>query len=113
LRPNQRIVAKLPLSELWDESGTLLGERIRHLDQNLIRELLQTGPVQFIVANCAGKLNWIPTQEPFEFWKMVQPQIADATKLIQLDQFPNETAYTASEWRGRTGECLILLESHH
>ncbi len=106
-------MTKLPLSELWDERGALLGERVRHLDQDLIRELMRTGSVQFIVANCGAKLNWIPAQERFEFWKTVRPQIADPMKPILLDQFPNETAYTASEWRGRTGESLILLEKHH
>jgi len=113
LRPDERIVTKLPLAELWDESGTLRGERIRPLDQELIRELVRTALVQFIVANCGAKLNWIPQKGRFEFWKMVRPQIADPMKPIRLDQFPNETAYTASEWRGRTGECLILLEMHH
>jgi hypothetical protein len=113
LRAEQRIVTKLPLAELWDESGTLHGERIRLLDQKLIRELVRTALVQFIVANCGAKLNWIPQHERFEFWKMVRPQIADPMKPIRLDQFPNETAYTGSEWRGRTGECLILLEKHH
>jgi len=113
MRSDQRIVTKLPLTELWDETGALPGERIRHLDENLIRGLMGTGQVQFIVANCGAKLNWIPTQERFEFWKTVRPQIADPIKPIQLNQFPNETAYTASEWRGRIGECLILLEKHH
>jgi hypothetical protein len=113
LRPERRIVTNLRLSELWDEKGTLLGARIRHLDPNFIRELLQAGPAQFVTANCGAKLNWIPTQERFEFWKTVRPQIADPMKPIQLNRFPNETVYTASEWRGRIGECLILLEKHH
>jgi hypothetical protein len=69
--------------------------------------------MQFIVADCGVKLNWIPTHERFEFWKTARPQIAEPMKPIQLDQFPKETAYTASERRGRTGECLILLEKHH
>jgi len=34
MRPDQRIVTKLPLTELWDETGALPGERIRHLDEN-------------------------------------------------------------------------------
>ena len=113
MRPDQRIVTKLPLTELWNETGALPGERIRHLDENLIRGLMGIGQVQFIVADCGAKLNWIPMQERFEFWKTVRPQIADPMKPIQLDQFPNETAYAASEWRGRTGEYLILLEKHH
>jgi hypothetical protein len=113
MRPDQRIVTKLPLTELWDETGTLPGERIRHLDGNLIRGLMGTGQVQFIVANCGAKLNWIPMQERFDFWKAIRPQVADALKPIFLERFPNQTAYIASEWRGRAGECLILLEMHH
>jgi len=113
LRPDQRIVTKLPLTELCDERGTLHGERIRNLDQNLVRELMRTGPVQFIVANYGAKLNWIPMQERFEFWKTIRPHIADPSKPIYLKQFPNETAYIASQWPGSTAECLILLEAHH
>lgn len=64
-------------------------------------------------ANCGAKLNWVPTQERFEFWKTVRRQIADPMNPIRLDRFPNETAYTASEWRGRAGERLVLLETHH
>ncbi len=103
MRSDQRIVTKLPLTELWDETGALPGERIRHLDENLIRGLMGTGQVQFIVANCGAKLNWIPMQERFEFW--LRP--------IYIERLPNQTAYTASEWRGRIGELLILLETHH
>jgi len=52
-------------------------------------------------------------QERFEFWKAIRPQVTDALRPIYLERLPNQTAYTASEWRGRTGECLILLETHH
>jgi hypothetical protein len=113
LRPNQRIVTKLPLTELWDENGTLPGERIRNLDETLIRGLLRSGPLQFIVANCGSKLNWIPVQERFEFWKTNRTHIADPSKPIYLNKYPNETAYVASQWRGHAGEDLILLETHH
>ena len=113
LKPDQRIVTKLPLTEVWDENGTLHGGRVRHLDQNLIRELVRTGTVQFIVANCGTKLNWIAVNDRFEFWKTVRQQIADPSQPIYLKQFPNETAYIASEWHGSAGECLILLEAHH
>jgi len=74
---------------------------------------MRKGPVRFIVANCGAKLNWIPMHETFEFWKRVRPHIAEPSKPIHLKQFPNETAYIASQWCGSTGECLILLETHH
>jgi len=113
MRPDQRIVTKLPLTELWDETGALPGERIRYVDENLIRGLMGTGQVQFIVADCGAKLNWIPMQERFEFWKVIRPQVADAGRPIHIERFPNQTAYIASEWHGRSGECLILLEMNH
>src|SRR2546430_5209857 len=37
-------------------------------------------------------------------------KFAGPTKPIYLKPFPNETVYIASEWRGRTDECLILPE---
>jgi hypothetical protein len=113
LRFDQRIVTKMPLTELWDDGGTLAGERVRNVDQTDLVELLRSGPVQFLVADAGLKLRWIPTPERLEFWKTVRPQIAHPEKPIYRAQFPNETAYIASEWRGRTGECLILLEKYH
>jgi hypothetical protein len=113
LKPRQRIVTKLPLAELWDESGPLAGDRLRTLDQSNLAELLRTAPVRFVVADCGLELRWIPTEQRVEFWKAVQLQIADPSRPMYLKQFPNETAYIASEWRGRSGEQLILLEKHH
>jgi hypothetical protein len=52
-------------------------------------------------------------QERFEFWKVIRPQVADTGRPIHIERFPNQTAYIASEWRGRSGECLILLEMNH
>ena len=113
MRVDQRIVTKIPLAELWDGSGTIAGERIRNLDQNAVLELVGSGSVQFVVADCGLKLDWIPKEKRFDFWKTVRPQIADPAKSILLENFLNEAAYIASEWRGRAGECLVLLERYH
>lgn len=113
MKPEQRIVTKLPLKELWDENGTLSEGRIGSLGQNNLAELLRARPVQFVIADVGEKLDWIPTQDRFEFWKTVRPQILDSPGPIYLEHFPSKTAYAASEWRGRAGECLILLEKHH
>jgi hypothetical protein len=113
MRPGQRIVVKMPLTELWDDGGTISGERVRNLDQTDLVELVRTGPLQLLVADAGLKLRWIPITQRFDFWKTVRPQIAHPGKPIYREQFPNETVYIASEWRGRTGECLILLEKIH
>jgi hypothetical protein len=110
VRLDERIVTKIPLTEIWDDTGALTGERIRYLDQDTLRELVHSSCVQFIVADPGIELNWIPTEKRFEFWKTIRPQIADSTKRIYLKQFPNGVAYIAFDWRGRAGECLILLE---
>ena len=80
MRPDQRIVTKILLTELWDDSGTLTDERVRNLEQSNLAELLRTGTVQFAVADCGLKLRWIPTRQRFEFWKTVRPQIADRSE---------------------------------
>ena len=113
VRPDQRVVTKMPLAEIWDDTGTLTGERIRHLDQGTLQELVRSGSVQFVVAEPGLKLNWIPIEKHFEFWKTVRPQNADSAKPIYLGQFHGGTAYIASEWRGPAGTCLVLLERHH
>ena len=110
MKSEQRIVTKLPLVELWDEGGTFTAGRIRNLDQDNISEVLRAGSVRFVVADSGLPLNWIPTQHRFDFWKTVQSQIAHSSRPILLELFLNKTAYTAAEWRGRGGECVILLE---
>lgn len=52
-------------------------------------------------------------EKRFEFWKRVKPQIADPEKPVHREDFPNDTAYITSEWRGPGGGCVILLEKHH
>ena len=113
MRPDQRIVTGIPLTKLWDESGILADKRVRNLDRSSLLELVQSGSLQFVVADCGLKLKWIPTEKRFEFWKAVKPQIADPGEPIHREDFPNETAYIASEWCGPAGECLVLLEKQH
>lgn len=113
MRPDQRIVVRTPIIELWNDQGSVAAERIRSLSENDLRELVRTTSLQFVVANVGNKLRWVPKDERFDFWKSIQSQIAEPSKPIYLAQFLNETAYSASEWRTTTGERLIVLETHH
>lgn len=58
LRVDQWIVIKILLTELCDESSTIASERIRSLDQNTLLEVVRSGWVQFVVADCGLKLKW-------------------------------------------------------
>jgi hypothetical protein len=67
MRADQRIATKIPLTALWDESGQQTSERVRNLDQNGLKELLRAGPIQFVVADCGLKLQWVSIEQWFEF----------------------------------------------
>ena len=41
MRLDQRIVTKMPLTELWDDGDTLTGERVRNVDETDLVELLR------------------------------------------------------------------------
>jgi hypothetical protein len=109
----KRIVTKLPLTGIWDDKGLVSEARVRHIDKEEIRDLMRTGTVQFIVANCGEGLRWIPELDRFSFWKRTERSIAKPETPIRLEEFPGQIAYVASEWRGRNGEQLVLLEAHH
>jgi hypothetical protein len=63
LRPEQRIVVKMPLVELWDDAGSIAGARVRYLDRDQIAELLRTTPVHFVVADCGLRLRRAHTKK--------------------------------------------------
>lgn len=109
----QRRVTQLPLSELWDDQGPLTSACRRDLKTAEIRNLLKSGPVQFIVADCGESLRWIPPDECYLFWKSeVQNHVADETS-VHLDDLPSGYCYWASEWEPVSGMPIILLSKCH
>ena len=114
MKPQDRIVTHLPMERLWNDSGELQARRVRDLARDDIRELLRTGPVQFVVANGGDHLRWIPIGERFEFWKHdVDAHLAKRDR-IDLDDFPGGKAYVASEWAVADEQVpVIVLEVYH
>ena len=88
MKPDQRIIARTPLVELWTDHGSFAAERIRHLSENDLRELVRTVPLQFVVANVGNKLTWVPKDERFDFWKSVRSQIAEPFKADPFGSVP-------------------------
>ncbi|HEY2587623.1 MAG TPA: hypothetical protein VGI81_17890, partial [Tepidisphaeraceae bacterium] len=91
------IVQRLPLERL----STPRGEAIRRYDlgAETIRELLRSTKVRFVIANVGHELRWVAEADCFDFWKReVQPHLAESNGRIQLEQFPREYAYFASQW---------------
>jgi hypothetical protein len=95
--PSQRIVIRIPVSELWDSTGSLPVEKRRTLTTGEIASLLRQGRVRFVVADIGHRLEWIPLQQCYEFWKTeVKPRIADMEQ-FDLENFPDAYCYVASE----------------
>lgn len=109
--PEFRQVARLPLEELWDEDGRF-GRRLRHLTRDQIRDLIKQEPVRFVAANLAEPLRWTAVDECYDQWKAIKGRVADPDG-FRLEDFPDDFVYIASEWEGRLGERLVVLEVHH
>ncbi len=111
--PTQRIVAKLPITELWDEHGLVAATRQRRLDAAGMRDLLRRASVHFVVANCGAPLRWIPIAESHRFWNNeARPHLSDAAE-ADLHDFPGERCYFASEWATADGSSVVVLEMAH
>jgi hypothetical protein len=104
-------VHRLPLEELWDEDGKF-GTKVRDLAFKELNSILQTSSVHFVEANVGSPLKWIPLEDCHRFWQSVRPNIAKSDE-IPLDDYPQGFAYGPSEWLGRSGERIIVLEMYH
>jgi hypothetical protein len=111
MKPDQRIVTRLPIEELWNSSGPISTIKVRDLDAEQIRELLRTAQVRIIVAELGAPLKWIPNSETYDFWKQeCKPRLADPDAQVSLEDFPGEYCYFASEWEAYDGAIIVLLE---
>ena len=116
MRHEQRIVTQLPLDELWTDQGPLQATRVRELGAADITDLLRLGPVRFVVANVGGRLEWVPVEQRYEFWKsQVKMRLVDpAVEGFRLEDFPGEYCYSASEWKAdELEEPIVLLSRFH
>jgi len=117
MRPNQRVVTRLPLTELWDARGTLRIERRRAVGRERVTELLRNGRVRFVLANCGDPLKWIPPDDNYRFWKedvkrhLIEPE--DVERGLRLEGWPDESVIVGTEWGEGDGYNVILLEIHH
>jgi len=111
---SDRMVTRIPLENIWTSEKELTSKRVRYLSKDDIKELLEEGQVNFIIANCGDKLAWISTSQCFDFWKTeVQQHLAPDVDEIYLENFPDNYAYIASEWTFDDSTPIILLEKYH
>lgn len=109
--PGLRRVTRIPLEELWDDKGAF-GQRLSYLTAHRIKEILRQAPVRLVEADVGAGLRWTAPEDCYARWKQVAANVADPDG-FSLEDFPDDVAFVASEWRGRAGERLIVLELHH
>jgi hypothetical protein len=108
-----RVVSQIPMTELWDCEGLLPAARHRPLRGTDVAALLRQGTVRFVVADIGQRLRWVPPSDCYGFWKTeLQPWIVESDT-FDLDNFPGEYCYAASEWLDGNPSPLVLLEKYH
>lgn len=111
---SKKIVTQYPLTNLWKDNENVSAKRKKYLTAEDIKEALKKYPVEFVVADVGEKLQWINCDKSFDFWKIeLKPHLVDDINRIDLDNFPDNYAYVASEWTGEIEIPIVLLEKFH
>lgn len=113
--PSLRTVNQIPLVRLWDDDGDIEAIRERWLSMASLLEMLRRYPVEFYVADIGYPLQRVDVAKCYDFWKSeVKSHLVNEPESgFQLEDFPGEYAYLASEWSGEIQTPIVLLEKHH
>lgn len=114
MAPSTKLIGKMPLTKIWTSNQELESEKLRFLTAEMITQLLKKSSVHFVVACIGKKLEWIPLNDCFDFWKTeVKNRIGDPVDGSSLEDFPGSYFYFASEWSATDGHPIVLLEIYH
>jgi hypothetical protein len=114
MEQTERVVIATPLVELWDDNGPLPATRKQDLDVNDLRELIEQGPVRFVVAEVGLPLRWVSDEDRFAFWKdEVRPHLAHPGQGHWHETFPDSYCYFASKWTDESDVPIVVLERSH
>ena len=113
--PAIRVIAEMPLRDLWEHSEVLKATRIRRLGSEGIKALLQLADVDFIIANVGHPPRWIKGKDRFDQWKReLQPKLVSSEQdSWRLEDFPMCECFVASEWKSDSGRTIVLFEMYH
>ncbi len=105
--PKLRIVTQLPLRGLWRETGAIQAFRGRALSSADIRELLRSGPVQFVVVDVGLRPRWIELNDCYRFWMdEVQHHLAEPDVKVENK---GVYCYWAVEWHSDDIDTAIVV----
>ena|SRR5688500_2804552 len=112
--PSLRLVTRLPMTCLWNDKEELSYRRGGYLRADDIKDLLRKAPVRFAVANLGDRLRWIDVgNATFTFWKQTaKPHLSEDDR-VYLDNYPDGTAFVASQWDAQDAVPVVLFEVFH
>lgn len=112
--PTLRVVTALPVTELWDERGTVEASQARALGHADVRRHLRGGS-RGVIASVSRPLRWLEGLDLYDWWEHeARPRLVSPTiERIRLEDFPDERCWSATEWTLPDGSCVILFEEWH
>jgi hypothetical protein len=112
MKSTHKIVARTPISQLWDDEGVVSTRKLKSMKRSDVEELLQKSQVHFVVINIGFKPQWVITENCYDFWKNeAKPNLCDDE--CALEDFPNGYMYFASEWESTIGHPIVVLTMYH
>lgn len=114
--PEKRLIIEWPIRELWNDAGPVPSRMLRdELSEADVKGLLGAAPVQFIFAPFGRRLEWVPLEERFDFWKSeVQQRLTQwgPENRVYNDDFPDGFVI-ASQWEIDGSDVPVVLLSLH
>lgn len=112
--PDKRIVTVIPLEELWNSEGAVEAYRLGIMSRVEVTNLIKTSKVSFVVANVGQKLEWISTENCYEFWKShIKDHVVEDLSEIEYDLNPKGFVFVASRWISNNKFPIVTLEKYH
>jgi len=112
--PAQRSVTTLPLTELWDKTGSLPLVSSEQLDRSAVEALMRSGTLRLVLAEVGKPLDWVSPAKARSVWRgEVSERLVGPDRKAFLDDFNDAYFYRAHSWVDDAGTvAAVVLERH-
>jgi len=113
--PANRVVTKLALQELWDNTTNLGLQRGASLGiAEVLASLKAIGP-RVALADVGKPLEWLrtPSERKWGFKELSSHLVPPSRRDFRLEEFPGGYAFVATIWEAEGLEPVLLLEKYH
>ncbi len=107
-----RRVVRIPLEQLWSDSGAVNANRGPHISTDRIRELFRLGIKELVIADLGAVPEWHKGDDALRIWRKIRPNLREGSR-PRVEDYPGHFFYWASEWRAENGDTIVVLEKYH